>query len=73
MNMKNGPAAKPRDDDVVALAERVRAAVVRAGLDAFEDAGLQGLCCEGAWELAVSAMRAADLRAALTAPTSPKA
>ena len=43
------------------LAERVRDAVVRAALAAYEDAGMQGLCHEGAWEAAVSAMRRLDV------------
>jgi hypothetical protein len=49
------------------LAERVRAACIRAALDAYEDAAIRGLCPEGAWEAAVSAMRALDLTA-LVAP-----
>jgi hypothetical protein len=43
------------------LAERVRAALVQAALDAYEDAAVRGLCCEGAWEVAVAAMRGLDL------------
>jgi hypothetical protein len=43
------------------LAERIRDAVVRAALAAYEDAGMQGLCHEGAWEAAVSAMRRLDV------------
>jgi len=43
------------------LAERVRAALVQAALDGYEDAALRGLCCEGAWEAAISAMRGLDL------------
>lgn len=85
MNTKDEPALTPPgqsrpggvtapflDEDAVALAERVRAAVIRAALAAFEDAGLQGLCCEGAWELALSAMRAADLRQVATTFEAPK-
>ncbi|HEY8494540.1 MAG TPA: acetyltransferase [Myxococcota bacterium] len=51
------------------LAERVRAACIRAAIDAYEDAAIRGLCPEGAWEAAVSAMRALDL-AALVSPES---
>jgi hypothetical protein len=50
------------------LPERVRAAVVRAAQAAYEDAALRGLCCEGAWEVAVSAMRQLDLSEVPTAP-----
>ena len=45
------------------LAERVRAALLEHALAAHEDARLQGLCMEGAWEAAVSAMRALDVEA----------
>ena len=45
------------------LAERVRAALLERALAAHEDARLQGLCMEGAWEAAVSAIRAFDVAA----------
>jgi aminoglycoside 6'-N-acetyltransferase I len=41
--------------------ERTRRGLVNAALSAYEDASLQGLCAEGAWEAAVSAMRALEL------------
>jgi hypothetical protein len=44
------------------VAERVRAALVQAALEAYEDAAIRGLCCEGAWEVAVGALRGLDLR-----------
>jgi hypothetical protein len=47
------------------LAEQVRDALVQGALAAYADAALQGLCCAGAWEVAVSAMRRLDLRAVL--------
>ena len=43
------------------LAERVRAAMVDVAVAAYEDASMQGLCHEGAWEAAISAMRRIDL------------
>jgi hypothetical protein len=43
------------------LAERVRAALIAAAISAYEDAGMRGLCAEGAWEVAVGAMRTLDL------------
>jgi hypothetical protein len=43
------------------LAEQVRAALVEAAIAAYEDAGVRGLCAEGAWEAAVGAMRSLDL------------
>lgn len=43
------------------LAEAVRAAVIEALLEAYEDAGVRGLCGEGRLEVAVGAARALDL------------
>jgi len=47
--------------DAGRLAEEVRKAVVQSAVDAYEDAAVQGLCCEGAWEVALTAMRRLDL------------
>ena len=43
------------------VAEQVRAALIEAALMAYEDAALRGLCFEGAWEVALSAMGELDL------------
>lgn len=43
------------------LAEAVRQACASAALRAHEDAGIQGLCPDGRWEAAVSAIRNLDL------------
>ena len=43
------------------MAEAVRTALITAALAAYEDAAIRGLCCEGAWEVAVAAMRKLDL------------
>jgi hypothetical protein len=51
--------------DAARLAEAVRDACVQAALYAFEDASMSGLCCTGAWECAVGAMRTLDLEAAV--------
>jgi hypothetical protein len=48
--------------DDARLAEQVRIAVVEAGVAAYQDAILQGLCGDGAWEVAVGAMRRLDVR-----------
>ena len=48
--------------DAERVAEEVRAALVQSAVSAYEDAALRGLCSEGAWEVAVSAMRQLDLR-----------
>ncbi len=47
--------------DEKALAERIRAACLKALLEAHEDAGVQGLCAEGRWEAAVSALERLDV------------
>jgi hypothetical protein len=44
------------------LAEVVRAEVVKSAMTAYEHAAMQGLCSEGAWEVAITAMRRLDLR-----------
>lgn len=46
--------------------ERVREALIRAALDGYEQAGISGLCDEGRWEAAISAMRRLDLGAPTT-------
>jgi hypothetical protein len=43
------------------LAERVRAALIEHALAAYADAGVRGLCAQGAWEAAVGALRSLDL------------
>ena len=60
----NVPLPSPAD---LELAEVVRAACLRAALDAFEAASISGLCCTGAWECAVGAVRTLDLEELLRA------
>lgn len=57
-------------DDPLGLAERIRTVLVERAVLAFEDAAVQGLCCEGAWEAAVSAMRQVDLTPLLGPPAA---
>ena len=47
------------------LAEAVREACIAAALEGYENAGLSGLCHEGRWECAISAMRIVDLESVL--------
>jgi hypothetical protein len=47
------------------IAEAVRAACVRAALDGYQEAGISGLCHEGALEYAVDAIRMLDVEAVL--------
>ena len=50
-----------RTDTSIVLAETVRAACLDAASLAYEDAGIRGLCAEGRWEAAVTAIRQLDL------------
>jgi hypothetical protein len=43
------------------LAEAVRAACIEAALNAYEEGGVVGLCAEGRWEYAISALRQLNL------------
>jgi hypothetical protein len=43
------------------LARRIRDACLEAALQAYEDAGVQGLCAEGRWEVAVGALKTVEL------------
>lgn len=49
----------------IELAEVIRRACVSAAIEGYERAAISGLCHEGAWEAAVSAMRMLDLAALL--------
>jgi hypothetical protein len=59
-------------EDETDTAERVRRACVAAALAAYEDAGLRGLCADGRWESAVSAMRRLDLEQIASRPSVPE-
>jgi hypothetical protein len=52
-------------EEQLRIAETIRAACIKAALEGYEDAGMHGLCHEGAWECAVDAMRALNLKALL--------
>jgi hypothetical protein len=52
------------------LAERVRHACLTAAGDAYEDAGLRGLCAEGRWECARQAVADLDLDVLIRDETS---
>jgi hypothetical protein len=47
--------------DLEDCAKRIRRACLEALLQAYDDAGVQGLCAEGRWEAAVSALKTVDL------------
>ena len=44
------------------MAEAVRQACMTAALQAYDEAGIRGLCHEGRWEYAMDAMRGLALR-----------
>ena len=44
------------------IAEATQRALVEVALQAYEEAGLSGLCAEGRWEVAIGAMRGYDVR-----------
>jgi hypothetical protein len=55
------------------IADQIRHALIERALAAFDDASMQGLCCEGAWEAAISALRHLDLSGVLEQPPRPVA
>lgn len=48
------------------LATDVREACLNAAKEAYENAGISGLCEEGRWECALDAIRALDLDAMIS-------
>jgi hypothetical protein len=53
------------------LTEAVRQACIEAALAAYEDAGISGLCAEGRWEAAISAMQSLDVKQIARRPATP--
>jgi len=49
-------------DDNLKIAEAVRQACLTAALQAYEDAGMSGLCVEGRWEYVIDVLRYLELR-----------
>lgn len=50
------------------LAEKVRDACLRAATEAYEQAGMSGLCAEGRWEIALDAIRQLDIAKLIDSP-----
>jgi hypothetical protein len=44
------------------FAEAIRAAFIKAALEAYEEGGVLGLCAEGRWEYAISTLQQLDLK-----------
>ena len=55
------------DEQERRLAEAVREACIRAWREGYEEAGMSGLCAEGALEAALSAVQSLDLDAVVDA------
>jgi hypothetical protein len=49
------------------VAETVRQACLKVAREAYENAGISGLCEEGRWECALDAIRSLDLEAVIAA------
>ncbi len=54
------------EDQLLQIAEAVRAACLAAAQESYEEAGMRGLCHEGAWEYAMGVVRTLDVRNILT-------
>ena len=52
--------------------EAVRDACLKAAREAYDNAGISGLCEEGRWECAVAAIRSLDLEAVIAALPNPQ-
>lgn len=53
------------EEERICLAEAVKAACLQAALASYQHAKMSGLCHEGAWDLAVDAIKALDVEAVL--------
>jgi hypothetical protein len=53
------------------IAETVREACWQAAIQAYESAGVSGLCAEGRWEIAMQAIRTLDLQALVDQDAQP--
>lgn len=53
--------AENSDNEMMRLAEKVRAACLHAALEAYDRARMDGLCDEGALEVALDTIRSLDL------------
>jgi hypothetical protein len=60
-------STQPSPDERRRLAEATREACIRAALAGYETAAMSGLCHEGAWENAISAIRQVDLDSIIAA------
>jgi hypothetical protein len=61
-----------RADTASVVAETVRAACLDVARLAYEDAGIRGLCADGRWEAALTAIRQLDLSGVLDLRAGPR-
>jgi hypothetical protein len=66
-----GSVMSHRADTSSVVAETVRAACLNVARLAYEDAGIRGLCAEGRWEAALTAIRRLDLSVVLDLGAGP--
>lgn len=59
-------------NDRYEVARRVRDECVKTALSAYENASISGLCAEGAFEAAISAVRMLDVEALVEMPPEGK-
>jgi len=61
--MKNSPDKKNRDHQAIpdVYIEAIRNQLIYEAQEAYEQAGIQGLCAEGRWECALDKMRTIKL------------
>ncbi|MBW7882498.1 MAG: acetyltransferase [Caldilineaceae bacterium] len=52
------------------MADAIRTACIQVAIERYDQAAADGLCAEGAWEVALAAMQALDLRAVVRAQLS---
>jgi hypothetical protein len=63
--MRRSHAADATDLDLHRLAICIRDRCREAAVQAYDDAGVQGLCAEGRWEAALGAIETVDLQTIL--------
>lgn len=49
----------------IEIAKKIKQACIDAAREGYQTAAMSGLCCEGAWEAAVSAMQMLDVETIL--------
>ena len=59
------PSDTPTTPHQHRLAETIQQACIEAALQGYENAAISGLCHEGAWEAAISAIRMVDVDAVI--------